>query len=194
MRTIQHVLTQQRTPVLVGAFALLCLVPFALTANETATSEAAKQPPPFFFSDCSHLVFDSREGEELTRAERIAVLNADIEANLGKHEACMAAAAAAGQDRMSDAGATGGANGGSDTAQQTVQQSSPTQQAEDDPQEQRDQAQRDTADPSREHQGSERQTGSSAVCDAIKTGLDEATTESEKEHFEALAKEYGCRS
>ncbi|WP_194756584.1 hypothetical protein [Aliidiomarina indica] len=183
---------RRRTPTWLGSLAVLCLVPFALAASDESSSEKVSKTVPYFFSDCSHLIFDSREGEELTRAERIAVLNADIEANLGQHEACMAAAAAAGQDRVSSAGAAGGASGSADSSQQATQ-AQQTSEDENEQSEETDTSERASADPSRQHQGSERQAGSSAVCDAIKTGLDEAATESEKEHFEALAKEYGCQ-
>lgn len=140
-----------------------------------------------FYLDCSHLVFDNFFEQELTRAERITLLNANIEANVGNYEACRAAANESAQERMVNAGSVGLVNGGADSTD-TLTSELPEEIDED--------ASTDTAqavEASREHRGATGQRGTSTVCDAIKQGLSGAKTESEKAHFEKLKNDYGCQ-
>ncbi|RUO29502.1 hypothetical protein [Aliidiomarina sanyensis] len=185
---------------LAASFLGLALSGTLVVQAQSANAATESKPLPFFFSDCSHLLFDSHEGEELTRSERIAILNADIQANVGNYEACMEAALSSSQQRMRAAANVSQSNqSGSDqsSAAQSEQASTESQetalaQQAESQQETTEQDQRETSESSRAHQGSDRRQGTTAVCDAILTGLDSATTESEKAHFEALAKEYGC--
>lgn len=155
--------------------------------TENAVAAAPMAPvSSVFYLDCSHLVFDNFFDQELTRGERVTLLNANIEANVGNYEACRSAANESAQERMVNAGSVGLVNGGfgidgtNELPEELDQQDMNT----------------DTAPPasaSREHRGSAGAGGTSTVCDAIKQGLAGAKTDSEKAHFEKLKNDYGCQ-
>ncbi|MCH8493247.1 MAG: hypothetical protein LAT53_08445 [Idiomarina sp.] len=170
------------------------VVMLALLAGSAAANANINDTPaplqPVYFSDCSHLLFDSRGREELTRAERIRMMDTDIKSNLSNYERCIEAALDSNRERLSEASSppAGSAAGAETTGiEQTVAESVSSE----DESATEDQTVSPTA-PSQQHTRGQRQQGSSSVCDAIRAGLESATTDKEKEHFQSLAKEYGC--
>ncbi|RUO36859.1 hypothetical protein CWE13_08405 [Aliidiomarina shirensis] len=159
--------------------------PKAENTENAAVSAPMAPVSSVFYLDCSHLVFDNFFEQELTRAERVTLLNANIEANVGNYEACRAAANESAQERMVNAGSVGLIDGG-DGAEL----------ASEIPEDLELDSTEDTAPPasaSRNHSGATGKGGTSTVCDAIKQGLAGAKTESEKAHFEKLKNDYGCQ-
>lgn len=169
------------------ALAAGLLVPAVLLPTLAASaSETAAPLKPVYFSDCSHLLFDSRGREELTRAERIRMMDTDIKSNLGNYELCIAAALNSSRERLSEVSPPAGAQSSS-----MAQTSAVTLAENEDEEATEEQAKRASA-PSKPHVQGQRQGGSSSVCDAIRAGLESATTDKEREHFQSLATEYGC--
>ncbi|RUO20851.1 hypothetical protein CWE08_07045 [Aliidiomarina iranensis] len=160
-------------------------------SSESATTRESVAPmDSAFYVDCSHLVFDNFFTEELTRGERITLLNANIEANVGNYQACRSAANEAAQERMVNAGSVGVAeNSGAALASETLEALA------DEPIETTAENEEIVrpAEASRNHSAGSGSGGTSTVCDAIKQGLERASTESEKAHFEKLKNDYGCQ-
>ena len=168
---------------------MLALLAGSAAANANPSDTAALLQP-VFFSDCSHLLFDSRGREELTRAERIRMMDTDIKSNLSSYERCIEAALENNRERLSEASSPpAGSTSGAETTEieQTVAESVNSE----DESATEEQTESPTA-PSQPHVRGQRQGGSSSVCDAIRAGLESATTDKEKGHFQSLAKEYSC--
>lgn len=155
------------------------------------TAAPATPATPQYFSDCAHLLFDNRQREVLTRQERVLLLDGQVKSNLNNYESCIQQALNASRERASalapainqaSAAATNEQGASSETAEHEASETDSTTPM---------QTQPPTA-PSRQVQRGNRQSGSSSVCDAIKSGLENASNESEKQHFAALAKEYNC--
>lgn len=142
---------------------------------------------PVYYSDCAYIEFEQIDSAQLTRAEQLAAMDADFEKSLNASEQCMDEAVSAGAGRLAQSGASGGAGQGNDSTASTEAQTTQAQE-----QTQQQSQQQAAADPSKTHQGGQSGPGSSAVCDAVNQGLASATTDAEKQHFEALQTEYGC--
>lgn len=168
----------------------LFLILGAGTASLPAFSTGAE---PIYYSDCAYIEFEDIDNAQMTREEQLAAMDADFEESLNASEECMSEALDSGAQKLADAGA------GSDTGDQesestesadnsvAAQASSATEY-----QTTQSQQQHTTTDQTRSHAGGQGQQGSSAVCDAVRQGLESATTDSEKAHFQSLMNEYGC--
>lgn len=162
------------------------------SANQSAATAtqvpAATSKTNMAYGDCSLIDFKDIDSTQLTKAELVQKMDVDFADNLNKSEKCMADAVNSGTERLSAAGAGAGnqAAAGQGEAQGANEATQPTE----------NQAQQGSQEPvsssSRPTPKGQGQQGSSAVCDTVKQGLAGATTESEKTHFQALMKQYGC--
>ena len=161
-----------------------------------ANSLYATEPEPIYYQDCAYLEFDNIDSETLTRDEEIALVDENFFAALDRTAECMNQAAAAGAGRIGDAagsqnaGQSAGATGTAGAMQNVGDGSAPATQTE---QSQTTQQTKrgDTSGIDTERDAAK--SGSSAVCDAVKEGLAEATTQAEKTHWQNLKTEYGCQ-
>lgn len=142
---------------------------------------------PVYYSDCAYIEFEQIDSSHMTRAEQLAAMDADFEKSLNASEQCMDEAVSVSAGRLAQSGASGSAGQGNGSAAPTEAQTAQAQE-----QTQQQSQQQAAADPSKTHQGGQSGPGSSAVCDAVNQGLASATTDAEKQHFEALQTEYGC--
>jgi hypothetical protein len=148
----------------------------------------ATESSPINYGDCAYMEFEDVDPAELTLQERIDLLNADLFTSLDKSEKCMQKAAVSAADKVGAVGAGSAKNTGNDSLDATdVGQGADGQ----------SQSQtRSTSSSSSSNTDKKRGLntgGSSAVCDAVNQGLVSATTDSEKEHFKGLKKQYGCK-
>lgn len=163
------------------------------SANQSATATtqtpAAASKTNMAYSDCSLIDFKDIDSSQLTKAELVQKMDVDFADNLNKSEKCMADAVNSGAERLSAAGAGSGSQAAA--VQGDVQGATEASQATENQAQQGGQEPVSTSSskPTAKGQGLQ---GSSAVCDTVKQGLAGATTESEKTHFQALMKQYGC--
>jgi hypothetical protein len=157
------------------------------------SSVFATEASPVNYGDCAYIEFKDVDPAELTKQERLDLLNADLFASLDKSEKCMQKAAISSAGKI---GAKGAKDGGND---QAVGQGNVSVDASNDAQVAVGQSQRqiiptssDTTSDNDNRRGP-KTGGSSAVCEAVNQGLTSATTDSEKEHFKGLKKQYGCK-
>jgi hypothetical protein len=137
------------------------------------------------YGDCAYIEFKDVDPAELTKQERIDLLNADLFTSLDKSEKCMKKAV------ISGAGNIGAKGGGND---QASGQGNVSVDASDDGQSQSQTIPTSSSTTSdNDNRRGSKTGGSSAVCDAVNQGLASATTDSEKEHFKGLKKQYGCK-
>jgi hypothetical protein len=154
----------------------------------------ATESSPVNYGDCAYMEFEDVDPAELTLQERIDLLNADLFTSLDKSEKCMQKAAVSAADKVGAAGAGSVKNTGNDSLDATdVGQGA-------DGQSQRQTRSTSSSSPSSPSSSINTDKkrglntgGSSAVCDAVNQGLVSATTDSEKEHFKGLKKQYGCK-
>ncbi len=151
----------------------------------------AIESSPVNYGDCAYMEFEDVDPTELTLQERIDLLNADLFTSLDKSEKCMQKAAVSAADKVGAAGAGSVKNTGNDSLDATdVGQGA-------DGQSQRQTRSTSSSSPSSSSHTDKKRGlntgGSSAVCDAVNQGLVSATTDSEKEHFKDLKKQYGCK-
>lgn len=163
---------------------------FTLGAAIASLPAFSTDAEPIYYSDCAYIEFEDIDNAQMTREEQLAAMDADFEESLNASEECMSEALDSGAQKLADAGA-GGDTGDqeSESADNSVaaQASAATEY-----QTTQSQQQHTTTDQTRSHAGGQGQQGSSAVCDAVKQGLEAATTDSEKAHFQSLMNEYGC--
>jgi hypothetical protein len=151
---------------------------------------------PVNYGDCAYIEFKDVDPTELTKQERIDLLNADLFASLDKSEKCMHKAAISGAGKIGAKGAKGAKGGGNDQAiglgTVSVDASNDAQVTDGQSQRQAIPTSSNTTSDNDNRRGP-KTGGSSAVCEAINQGLTSATTDSEKEHFKGLKKQYGCK-
>jgi hypothetical protein len=139
------------------------------------------------YHDCSFIAFDEVDNRTLTKQEQIERMDGDLEDTLNRSEECLREASHTAQQRLKAAGA-GAQSGG---ASQTNDNASPASAQQTDTMQQQ-QAQVTSAAVSKSAERGPVNGGSHAVCDAVKQGVAGAQDEQEKQHFNALMKEYGC--
>jgi hypothetical protein len=156
---------------------------------------------PIYFQDCSFIDFGEQDTSLMTEAEKIEAMDKSLFSVLDQTEECMNNAAQSAAQGIADAAGNGagsgsgvlGANGtdtsgagtsGESAEQSNAQSASTNSQAS---------STKSTSATSKTTVGGPSQGGSSAVCDAVNTGLQGATTESEKTHFKELKEQYGCK-
>nr|WP_152561504.1 MULTISPECIES: hypothetical protein [unclassified Alteromonas] len=151
---------------------------------------------PIYFQDCSFIDFGEQDTSLMTEAEKIEAMDKSLFSVLDQTEECMNNAAQSAAQGIADAAGSGagsgsgalGANGtgtsGESAEQSNAQSASTNSQAS---------STKSTSATSKTTVGGPSQGGSSAVCDAVNTGLQGATTESEKTHFKELKEQYGCK-
>jgi hypothetical protein len=165
---------------------------------------------PIYFQDCSFIDFGEQDTSLMTEAEKIEAMDKSLFSVLDQTEECMNNAAQSAAQGIADAaGSAGGSAAGSgsgalgangtgssgagtsgagtsgDSAEQSDSQSASTNSQAS--------STKSTSATSKATVGGQAQGGSSAVCDAVNTGLQSATTESEKTHFKELKEQYGCK-
>ncbi|MGM0526717.1 MAG: hypothetical protein ACQEQ8_11075 [Pseudomonadota bacterium] len=143
---------------------------------------------PVRYGDCSYVDLGEVDDTHMTREEKAQALEMELFSSLDKSEACMSAAAAQGAEEVADAAGGAGNTAGTldgtdadDSTSDSSQQASETAEV-----------QSGSPENSKDSDRGQASKGSSAVCDAVATGLANATTEAEKEHFQQLKNEYGC--
>ena len=151
---------------------------------------------PTYYQDCSVLDFGEQDISIMTQAEKIQALDESFFGALNQSEECMNAAAqssaqgvanAAGQSAGQGLGTGSTSSTGASAGQSNAQSSTNSQESSTNTQ-----TSTSSSDTSKQSVGGHAQGGSSAVCDAVIAGLQGATTESEKAHFQALKEQYGC--
>lgn len=160
----------------------------AETLTETRT--ATKSEP--FFSECAYIEFEDIDPTQLTRDELIALEEESLFRSLERTEKCMEAAVSTGAEKLAAAADSGGDSG----AEASSGSSGGSSNSADETDEQSEEAVTEVEESSKSAtQTSEGKgnSGSSAVCDAVRSGLEAATTQAEKDHFSALMTEYGCQ-
>ncbi len=140
------------------------------------------------YSDCSLINFNDIDKSKLTKAELLKKMEQDFADNLNNSEKCMAAAASGAAGKMGAANGSSGDAGDSTGGQGDRGLAQATRDANEDMQG----AQQSVSTPSKTTERGKGKQGSSAVCDTVKQGLDAATTDSEKKHFQSLMTQYGC--
>lgn len=161
--------------------------PSAAALAQTAPVPASKATAAY--GDCSLIDFKDIDSSQLTKAELVQRMDQDFTDNLNKNEKCMAEAITSGAGRLEAVGSGASANGQAISA---TGDAAGAAQATQETESQGQSGQESTSSSSRTTQKGQGQQGSSAVCDTVKQGLAGATTESEKTHFQALMKQYGC--
>lgn len=176
-------------------------IALCLSLSLCAQTSVEKPVPANYYSNCGHIDFDKIDEQDLTKEERIAKHNKALNNGLNQTEKCMQQATQAGAEKLAQQGMQGnhgsasGQNGAGDATstesaeQQSDQQQSSQQQTEPN----NKNTKRQSAKKSKSHTSGEPGKGNSAVCDAVKQGLNNAQTEAEKAHFEKLKREYGCK-
>lgn len=160
---------------------------------------------PIYFQDCSFIDFGEKDTSLMTEAEKIEAMDKSLFRVLDQTEECMTSAAQSAAQSVADAASSGdggssgsgsgalGANGtgvsetgtsGNSAEQSSSPSASTNSQAS---------STKSTSATSKTTVGGPAQSGSSAVCDAVNTGLQGATTESERTHFKELKEQYGCK-
>lgn len=146
---------------------------------------------PTYYSDCAYIDLGEVNDRKLTQEERIRQMELDLFDALDETEECMTSALQSGAQSIAAAAASGqGQGGGQGQGAGQGQTDSAAAQGE-----QLMQAQTQNTQQTQSTSGSvgqSAQTGSSAVCDAVKAGLESASTEKEKAHFKQLSEQYGC--
>ncbi|AEA99765.1 MULTISPECIES: hypothetical protein [Alteromonas] len=177
-------------------FALLLLT-FFLAPVYAQTSET-----PTYYQDCSVLDFGDKDMSTMTEAEKIQALDDSLFGALEQSEECMDAAAqssaqsvasAAGQGAGAGNGAASGSVSSASAASGGQGQSNAQNSAQSQESSTHSQTTTSSSAPSKQSTGGKAKGGSSAVCDAVIAGLQGATTEQEKAHFQALKEQYGCK-
>lgn len=177
-------------------------LPLALLLNALIFASAGAQTSeaPTYYQDCAVLDFGEQDLSTMTEAEKIQALDDSLFGALNQSEECMKAAAqssaqsvasAAGQGTGQGAGAgntSSTSSSGAGAGQSSSQSSTESQESSTNTQ-----TTTSSSDPSKQSVGGQAKGGSSAVCDAVIAGLQGATTESEKAHFQALKEQYGCK-
>ena len=159
-----------------------------LGAGSASLPTFSTDAEPIYYSDCAYIEFEDIDNSQMTREEQLAAMDADFEESLNASEECMSEALDSGAQKLAEAGGdTGGQDSESADNSAAAQTSSSSEY-----QTTQSQQQHSTTDQTRAHSGGQGQQGSSAVCDAVKQGLESATTENEKAHFQSLMNEYGC--
>ena len=165
--------------------AVLCS--FFLTFTLSAAPQSTSQHTANNYSDCADLTFQNVDNSDKTKEEELAALDEDLFSVLNQSEECMSEAVVKSSGRIGEAG-TGGGNAdiASESTSEGEQTTDPNMQ-ESDPTQQRQQ----TASSSGER-GDGTQGGSTEVCETVNQALKNASTESEKSHFESLLEQYNC--
>ncbi|WP_052750263.1 hypothetical protein [Arsukibacterium sp. MJ3] len=151
------------------------------TSNSTANANTE-------YSDCTLINFNDIDKTKLTKAELLQKMEQDFADNLNNSEKCMAAAASGAAGKVGAAGGSSGDAGDSAGGQGNTGLAQATSDANEDMQG----AQQSASAPSKTSERGKVKQGSSAVCDTVKQGLDSATTDSERKHFQDLMAQYGC--
>ena len=181
--------------------ALLAMVFFhgSLCAQQSGlhNSTSPQNISPTYFQDCTVLDFGEQDMSTMTEAEKIQALDDSFFGALNQSEDCMNAAAQSSAQSVASAAGQGagqgaGAGSASSTSSSGAGQSS-SQSTTETQESSTNTRTSTTTDSSKQSVGSPAKGGSSAVCDAVIAGLEGATTESEKAHFEALKEQYGCK-
>ena len=143
------------------------------------------------YQDCSVITFDDVNTDTMTRQERIAAMDSLLFDALNQSEKCMSEAAQSSAEKVAGAAGGAGAGGGNQSASGSASSAQNSAQSE-----HSDTSSVTSANPpsdaSKQSEGGEASAGSSAVCDAVKEGLEAATTDAEVTHFEGLKQQYGC--
>lgn len=173
-------------------------LPLALLLNALIFASAGAQTSeaPTYYQDCAVLDFGEQDLSTMTEAEKIQALDDSLFGALNQSEECMnAAAQSSAQSVASAAGQGAGAGNTSSTSSSGAGAGQSSSQSSTESQESSTNTQTTTSssDPSKQSVGGQAKGGSSAVCDAVIAGLQGATTESEKAHFQALKEQYGCK-
>lgn len=152
---------------------------------------------PIYFEDCSVLDFGEQDTSSMTEAEKIRAMDQSLFRVLDQTEECMDSAVQSSAESVANAagqGASGGqgAAGAAGTSGSTSEVSSSQSKTSTDSAATNTQTTSTQTSTSKKTIGGQAKGGSSAVCDAVNTGLQSATTESEKAHFQELKKQYGC--
>ncbi|CCQ11595.1 hypothetical protein PALB_24960 [Pseudoalteromonas luteoviolacea B = ATCC 29581] len=144
--------------------------------------------------ECALLRFESVNENELTKAERLALEEGILENGLNATARCNDEHFKALDERQQQA-ATQTVNGAAVSSESTAQQHTTDKEQLDEAKEQSQSKANSSSQSSKskEHVKGQKGQGSSAVCQAVMQGLGNAQTESEKQHFDKLAKEYGCK-
>jgi hypothetical protein len=148
-------------------------------------------------ASCQGIQFQSIDMDELTQQERIELKEKVLKASLNNQAECLDETMQEQQSRLSQA-AQQGANtqvettGSVSTDIATSEQTNPRSSTNNENKPMSHKSQSHTSQ-SKSHPTGKPVGGSSAVCEAIKQGMTTAATETEKRHFEGLAKEYGCK-
>ncbi|WP_394222896.1 hypothetical protein [Alteromonas gracilis] len=170
--------------------------PLCAQQNSSLNHNSKNSSAPTYFQDCTVLDFGEQDMSTMTEAEKIQALDDSFFGALNQSEDCMnAAAQSSAQSVASAAGqgagagnTSGGSSAGMGAGQSSTQSSTETQESS-----ANTRTSTTTSNSSKQSVGGPAKGGSSAVCDAVIAGLEGATTESERAHFEALKEQYGCK-
>lgn len=161
---------------------------FVLVVSVQVVAPAFAFQDDVLYGDCGYLQFEDVDDTLLTKEEKLGLLDDDFESALNRSEKCLKTAVENSNQELAQAGAENGSSGGGSDAAVTESSGEPKQEVN----QSRQTEQTVESGESDPHQRGEQKSGSSAVCDAVTQGLQSASTASEREHFEKLAKQYQC--
>ncbi|NVK54937.1 MAG: hypothetical protein HWE26_04930 [Alteromonadaceae bacterium] len=173
---------------------LLLVGTLLLGLSVCAQTPEPKKPEVQYFSDCSTIMFTDADTSTMTVEEELALKDADFLSTLSKSDECMSKATAASAARVAAAGGDSKGESGTQSSVAAAQSGSVAQSnGQTSNSDQSKSVEQETSEGSTGPRGNGQKNGNSAVCDAVNSGLKNATTDSEKAHFESLKKEYNCQ-
>lgn len=161
---------------------------FALSASVMTIAPSFAVQDEVLYGDCGYLQFEDVDNELLTKEEQLELLDKDFESALNRSEKCLKTAVENSNEALAKTGGGAGSSGGGTDDLSSIS-SVESEQALETTRETNSTTESQTSDT---HPRGEQTSGASAVCDAVNQGLKSASTPSEREHFEKLAKQYQC--
>lgn len=149
---------------------------------------SAFQQDEILYGDCGHLQFEDIDGQLLTKEEQLQLLDDDFESALNRSEKCLKTAIENSNQQLAQSSGGAGSSGGGNSAAPSTARTEPLEQKT----EYEITLNETDSVRTKPHIKGEQASGSSAVCDAVRQGLDAASTDNERAHFESLAKQYKC--
>lgn len=161
-----------------------------LIALMSVGSVIAQDNEEVLYGDCGYIQFTDVSDEELTEEEKLRKLDNDFEDALSRSEKCLKTAIDSSNKKLAQAAGAGGSTGGGTGNNAPIVTEEGTDKENQSP---NPNTSKDTRSaPSAPHQTGKPTTGASAVCEAVIQGLNSATTDNEKQHFEKLVEQYKC--